>query len=111
MASIILNKEKMNRLFGIPKDFWNKSYVRVNSASAPAVSNEYAGNAHPHQEYLADLKVARVFVEQQLKHWEEADIIKRIDKEIEETRELAIKEINTDYKYNASGAFDCVEVV
>jgi|DEB0MinimDraft_4_1074332.scaffolds.fasta_scaffold65844_2 hypothetical protein len=103
-----ISMARMDRLFNIPREFWSIHSFRVAKVLPKSefnkrwgyyeniVDNEYIGNAHPHQEYLADLKQARQLIAEQLKKIEENNIISKLDEAIEETRKLAIAEIMED---------------
>ena len=105
MADNVLDKQKMCRLFGIPTSWWGKPlrnfklhfpkerYYADGSEPWCVLKDEYRTNAHPHQEYLADLKVARYYIEEQLKLIKETDMIGRIDRAIEASKPFAREEI------------------
>ena len=95
MANNTLNKAKCYRLFGITRDFWESSLY----CSPKLPRYEYEGNAHPYQEYLADLKIQRVFIEKQLKKLLDSKLLNRIDEAIEKIEPLAVEEL-LGSKYN-----------
>lgn len=110
MANLNMSYAKLDRLFNIPREFWSITKFSA-LATVPdceyneeygwytnIVRDEYRNNAHPHQEYLADLKMARVLIKQKLDEIVKTEILNEIDRAIEATTPLAIKEITSDYK-------------
>ena len=94
---------RLDRVFNINREFWNIGNFRC-ALTIPkstgsiwrdnVVTVEYANNAHPHQEYLADLKMARALIKQQLeKIQKEGNILDKIDEAIEATTVLALEEL------------------
>ena len=110
MANLNMSFAKLDRLFNIPREFWNIPNFRALETLPDSewnkemgwytniVRDEYRNNAHPHQEYLADLKMARVLIKEQLDEIAKTEILNKIDRAIEATTPLAIKEITSDYK-------------
>ena len=92
MANKKLNKAKCERLFGITSEFWWRN-PHVYLSAKDVWSGEYENNAHPNQEYLADLRTQRAYIAKQLKINAEYNILDAIDKAIEATMPLAMAEL------------------
>ena len=104
MAKLGLNKAKCERLFGIDRGFWDLNnvcsmYLRFGKTlevdKNGEVTNdwgEYCLNAHPHSEYLADLKEQRKHIAEKLEQILKSNILEQIDEAIEATTPLAIAE-------------------
>jgi len=108
MANLSISYARLDRLFRIPREFWNIPNFRA-VATLPdceyneeygyytnTIRDEYRNNAHPHQEYLADLKIARVLIKKKLDEIAKTEILNEIDRAIEETKKLAITELMED---------------
>ena len=106
-AGYDISYARMDRLFNIPREFWKIQYFRVAEVLPKSklnqygwyediVDDEYHGNLHPQQEYLADLKITRRLIAEQLEVIEKNNILSRLDKAIEETKKLAIEELMGD---------------
>ena len=89
MANTILNKAKCQRLFGITRDFWEGG-MHCYPTLHPW---EYENNAHPYQEYLADMKIQKAFIKERWEELKNADILTQIDEAIEVIKPLAAKEL------------------
>tara|TARA_Y100000780_G_scaffold74235_1_gene66616 strand:- start:264 stop:548 length:285 start_codon:yes stop_codon:yes gene_type:complete len=89
MANTVLNKAKCERLFGITRDFWESS-LHCYKELHPY---EYENNAHPYQEYLADMRTQYPFIKEQLNKLQESNILTKIEEAIEVIKPLAVKEL------------------
>ena len=108
MANLNMSFAKLERLFNIPREFWSMPYYRAVETLPDCeydekrgwytniIRDEYRNNAHPHQEYLADLKMARVLIKRKLDEIAKTKILNDIDRAIEATTPLAIKELTSD---------------